>query len=306
MNLNKTQYSLMAAVLLGSHHLVNAQVQYTDIDPDFVIDDEDGYIFLDIDDNGTDDFVLGMGELTYTIGSGTFKIKLYGPAIGWSFENDNDLLADVINNDNAIFAFAYNYESGVYFGEGNYWLGTATDFAHQAFICAQSYANGFSFGYPVWNFLGQRGFWQDVQTDRYLGIRFQDGLDRTHYGWIRCDAPDSGRVLVIKDYAYETQAGVGIIAGDMGEAVGIQTEHELLFSLYPNPAEDWIEIRYYENEQLYADIRNLEGKLLLTQALQSGSANRLPVADLPMGTYVAVIRNETGEVKGKQVWVKSR
>ncbi|MCB9022243.1 MAG: T9SS type A sorting domain-containing protein [Chitinophagales bacterium] len=113
-------------------------------------------------------------------------------------------------------------------------------------------------------------------------------------------------MLVIKDYAYETQAGVGIIAGDMGEPVGVQTEHELIFSLYPNPAEDWIEIRYYENEQLYADIRNLEGKLLLTQALQSGSANRLPVADLPMGTYVAVIRNETGEVKGKQVWVKSR
>ena len=28
----------------------------------------------------------------------------------------NDLLANVINNDNAIFAFAYNYESGEYFG----------------------------------------------------------------------------------------------------------------------------------------------------------------------------------------------
>jgi len=154
--------------------------------------------------------------------------------------------------------------------------------------------------------IGQVGNWKDIQTDRFLGIRFQDGLDRTHYGWIRCDAPDSGRGLVIKDYAYETQAGVGSIAGDMGEPVGIQTQNELIFSLYPNPAQEWIEIRHYENEQLFADIRNLEGRLLLTQALQSGSANRLPVADLPVGTYVAVIRNETGEVKGKQVWVKSR
>ena len=67
----------------------------------------------------------------------------------------------------------------------------------------------------------------------FIGIRFQDGLDRTHYGWIRCDAPDSGRVLVIKDYAYETQAGVGIIAGDMGEPVGIQTENKLLFLSTP-------------------------------------------------------------------------
>lgn len=299
---NKTQYSIMAAVLLGSNHIANAQVQYTDIDPDFVIDDEDDYIFLDIDDNGTDDFLLAMGVLTYNIGSGTGQSKIIGPAIGWSFHPNNDLLADAINNDNAIFAFAYNYESGVYFGESNYWLGTATDFAHQAFVCAQWYLNG----YLDWNLIGQVGNWKDIQTDRFLGIRFQDGLDRTHYGWIRCDAPDSGRVLVIKDYAYETQAGVGIIAGDMGEPVGIQTQNELIFSLYPNPAQEWIEIRHYENEQLFADIRNLEGRLLLTQALQSGSANRLPVADLPVGTYVAVIRNETGEVKGKQVWVKSR
>ena len=41
-------------------------------------------------------------------------------------------------------------------------------------------------------------------------------------------------MLVIKDYAYETQTGVGIIAGDMGEPVGIQTENKLSFSL-PQP-----------------------------------------------------------------------
>ena len=300
MNLNRTQYSLMAAVLLGSNHLVNAQVQYTDIEPNFVIDDEDDYLFIDINLDGIDDFLFAIGLLSYTIGSGTIQTKYSGPSVFWSFQPKNDLLANPIVGDAAIFAFAYNYESGEYFGSTNYWLGNYTDFAHQAFICARWYLNG----YPDWMFIEQRGFWQDVQTDRYLGIRFQDGLDRTHYGWIRCDAPDSGRVLVIKDYAYETQAGVGIIAGDMGEPVGIQTENKLLFSLYPNPAQEWIEIRHYENEQLFADIRNLEGKLLLTQALQSGSANRLPVAELPVGTYVAVIRNETGEVKGKQVWVK--
>lgn len=298
---NRAQYSLMAAVLLGGHQLADAQVNYTDIDPDFIIDDEDDFIFLNIDENGTDDFLLAMGVLTYNIGSGTGQSKIVGPGI-FCVQPYNDLLADPVNNDVALFAFAYNYDSGAYFGGSNYWMGSATDFINEAIICAQWYLNG----YPDWNLIGQVGYWQDVQTDRFLGIRFQDGLDRTHYGWIRCDAPDSGRVLVIKDYAYETQAGVGIIAGDMGEPVGIQTENELLFSLYPNPAQEWIEIRHYEGDQLYADIRNLEGKLLLTQALQSGSANRLPVADLPMGTYVAVIRNEAGEVKGKQVWVKSR
>ncbi|MEZ5051642.1 MAG: T9SS type A sorting domain-containing protein [Chitinophagales bacterium] len=305
MRIDLKQYSLLANSIIGAGSVLQAQVNYIDIEPDIEIDTFTVNFFLDVDDNGTDDFLVAMGVLYNTIGSGTFVEKVYGPSI-FCLDNKNDLLADPINAGDALFAFAYNYESGAYFGVNNYWMGSATEFINEAFICARVYLNGFSFGYPVWNFLGQIGFWQDIQTDRFIGIRFQDGLDRTHYGWIRCDAPDSGRVLVIKDYAYETQAGVGIIAGDMGEPVGVQTEHELIFSLYPNPAEDWIEIRYYENEQLYADIRNLEGKLLLTQALQSGSANRLPVADLPMGTYVAVIRNETGEVKGKQVWVKSR
>ena len=296
---NRTQYSLMAVALLGSFHESLAQVQYTDVDPDFVIDDEDDLLFLDIDGNDTDDFIFGIGALTYYIGTGSIEYKINGVAIAWSFQPQNAIIGETISHDYAIFAFASNYSDDKLIGEHNLWIEGLPNFA---FICGNKYGGV----YGGWLPFGQIGFWQDIQTDRFIGIRFQDGLDRTHYGWIRCDAPDSGRVLVIKDYAYETQAGVGIIAGDMGEAVGIQTEHELLFSLYPNPAEDWIEIRYYENEQLYADIRNLEGKLLLTQALQSGSANRLPVAELPVGTYVAVIRNETGEVKGKQVWVKSR
>ena len=55
----------MAAVLLGSNHLVNAQVQYTDIEPNFVIDDEDDYLFIDIDLDGIDDFSFGMGTFLY-------------------------------------------------------------------------------------------------------------------------------------------------------------------------------------------------------------------------------------------------
>jgi hypothetical protein len=303
MRIDLKQYCLLAKSIIGASSSIQAQVNYIDIDPDIEIDTFTVNFFLDFDDNGTDDFLVAMGVLFNTIGSGTFQEKIYGPSI-FCLNNNNDLLADPINAGDALFAFAYNYEDGAYFGVSNYWMGSSTEFINEAFVCARAYMNGFSYGYPVWNSLGQRGFWKDIQTNRFLGIRFQDGLDRTHYGWIRCDAPDSGKVLIIKDYAYETQSGVGIIAGDMGEPVSIQTENDLIFSLYPNPAQDWIEIRQYENENLYADFRNLEGRLVLTQILQSGSANRLPVADLPIGTYVAVIRNEIGEVKSKQVWVK--
>ena len=300
MRIDLKQYSLLANSIIGAGSVIQAQVSYTNIEPDIVVDTVTEYLFLDINEDGDDDFLIGMGHLSrYGPGSiGDWHI--YGPSIFWTENPENAVHGlFVIGYEGTWTGRAYNLST-------NYFIGSNINFIENisnAFICAREYWENFEDNFL---YAGQLGFWQDIQTDRYLGIRFQDGLDRTHYGWIRCDAPDSGRVLVIKDYAYETQAGVGIIAGDMGEPVGIQTENKLLFSLYPNPAQEWIEIRHYENEQLFADIRNLEGKLLLTQALQSGSANRLPVADLPMGTYVAVIRNETGEVKGKQVWVKSR
>ena len=82
-------------------------------------------------------------------------------------------------------------------------------------------------------------FWQNIQTDRFYRYSFS-GWFRPYPLWLdtlRC--PDSWQVLVIKDYAYETQGQVGIIAGDMGRQLAFKQSMSCYF-LYPNPAEDWI------------------------------------------------------------------
>jgi hypothetical protein len=58
---------------------------------------------------------------------------------------------------------------------------------------------------------GGTGNWIGV-TDRYLGLRFQQaGI--WYYGWARLDIDATPTQFVVKDYAYQSAGGVGLIAG---------------------------------------------------------------------------------------------
>lgn len=46
----------------------------------------------------------------------------------------------------------------------------------------------------------------------YMGVRFNIE-DAVHYGWVRISNPFNGTGGIIMDFAYETEPGVGILAG---------------------------------------------------------------------------------------------
>lgn len=50
-------------------------------------------------------------------------------------------------------------------------------------------------------------------TDAYIGLSFPSGAN-TYFGWVRVDIKNSAGTFLIKDWAYESQSGVGIRAGD--------------------------------------------------------------------------------------------
>jgi hypothetical protein len=50
----------------------------------------------------------------------------------------------------------------------------------------------------------------------FLGLGFPIGAG-THYGWVRVDVNNAAGTFVIKDWAYESQAGVGILTGAVPE-----------------------------------------------------------------------------------------
>jgi hypothetical protein len=76
---------------------------------------------------------------------------------------------------------------------------------------------------PPNNFVGQ---WNNL-SDRFIGLRFFGGDGLYHYGWIRLDVSKAPASITVKDYGYESQGEISIVAGDMGNVgvPGISSSH---------------------------------------------------------------------------------
>ena len=61
---------------------------------------------------------------------------------------------------------------------------------------------------------GCNGYWQGVNRDAYLGTQFYIGSE-LHYGWVHLLVFNNGGY--IKEWAYDTVAGQGILAGAVPE-----------------------------------------------------------------------------------------
>lgn len=55
-------------------------------------------------------------------------------------------------------------------------------------------------------------------TDAFIGFAFPIGPENLYYGWLRVDVNNQLGTLFIQDWAYEDVTGVGILAGDTGNA----------------------------------------------------------------------------------------
>lgn len=85
----------------------------------------------------------------------------------------------------------------------------------RATVSAGPSGQPYSATYNGANNVGYAGYWQGVEG--YTGVEFYIG-DAPHYAWIRVGAPFVGLYGgYIYDYAYETRAGVSIMAGAVPE-----------------------------------------------------------------------------------------
>lgn len=61
------------------------------------------------------------------------------------------------------------------------------------------------------------------QTTKYLGLKFDIG-GNTHYGWAGIGVDPNNANFILRDFAYEDVAGIGITAGAGGAAAGLVPE----------------------------------------------------------------------------------
>lgn len=211
------QYSMMSSAFLLSGNVIKAQVTYFDVDPDLILDIGGEGAYLDIDNNGTIDFVVLNSSFTFT----TFPYE--------NIINRRDLLAGPFISQNYLagttvhystssggwtWAFPYALSNGQKIDSNLEWRNNAEQFLaekeiHETFTADCFYCHWFNESNSLSIF------------DHYIGIAFLDFANNNHFGWIRCDVKDLGRTLVIKDYAFETMPNHAIFAGDTTHYVTI-------------------------------------------------------------------------------------
>ena len=92
---------------------------------------------------------------------------------------------------------------------------------------------------------------------------------------------------------YLSVANTVVTAFPFGIASGI--------SVYPNPASDLIYINNKSSEIINAELRDLQGKMLWTGALNSASVNILDAGEFEKGIYFLFVMNEKGKFCRKLV-----
>lgn len=173
----------------------DAQIVYTDINPDTVIHDSLIYV-LDFDNNGQPELrfqtILSSGSSSSAqLATATVLGNASNAVIG-SLYAANYPFPSAMNNGDSINVSNTGWQNAAING-GVQYLGVVYG--------SSTYAN----------WLGQ--------NDKYMGVRFSIGAN-THYGWVRLSVSTGADTITIKDYAYQTLPGVGLTAGQL---VGIPT-----------------------------------------------------------------------------------
>ncbi len=181
-SLNKSKLSsytaFAGAIVAGS--AANAQVTYTDVNPDVVADSLNPYA-IDFNNDATPDLAFGVQHI-----SGSFSSQgqnfTYEGAFAYGFLPAGFPVLNPADSTTAVL------DCGVAVAQSPLFSGSNTAVLGYAALIQ-----------PI-NYPFSAGPWLG-QTDKYLGFKFTVGSG-THYGWARLDVAANAETITIKEYAF--------------------------------------------------------------------------------------------------------
>ena len=199
---------VLIALNLGSF----AQINYTDIIPDIVLDGSDT-CFIDIDADGADDLKFTQEDSISTLNANGIGVTLLHNNIEFIGDNPSydpgHLYPFKVDSNNVIYTNADNRQWVVKLG-GN----DAVRVMHIHFFAGADI-----------------GEWAPALPNSYLGIRIKIAT-KWHYGWVRIGAPTTdASMLIIKDFALNMEEEEMIHAGQIKDfgpsAIAVSYEDSL-------------------------------------------------------------------------------
>ena len=148
------------------------------------------------------------------------------------------------------------------------------------------------------------GNWTN-SIDHYLGLKLIVGTD-TYYGWGRMQITvfPFTTSCIIKDYAYNSTPNQFILAGDTGlGTTGIfENIASLSINLFPNPSTNQLTIALRSNNRkVEVTIADITGKIIYSTTASETQKIEVNTKDFAKGIYVVQI--QTGEFIGTKKFV---
>jgi len=209
-------YSALAGSVVALAPAANAQINYTDINPDSVFTNP-GSFDIDINNDAVNDFQFNFTKF-FSSSTWNYYYSSSSYSSGFSSRTRNRLrvtplgtAGNQILGDSSYYPTALSLNAPITNSQ-SYWRGSSSQLM-ASYSRRYSYStwNGspytYSSTYSYGNFLNA--------SNKYLGVRVVANTD-TLYGWVRLDVSSQVNSYTVKDYAFQTCPGIGIKAGDQG------------------------------------------------------------------------------------------
>lgn len=256
------------AIALLSIHLLSAQIQYTDISPDFVTtvgangqSSANNLSPIDFNSDGTDEYHFFWFQAN---------------PVEWNLNISRPLATSSVAESAG--PYCCQTEPLVQ----NAIIGPALNWATNT----SSYlANT---GAPIFSGLG----------DRYIGVRFKIGAN-THYGWILISL--ANKTLTVKSYAYQKTPDTPVAAGDKGNlSVSEAGAARASGQLYPNPAKEYFTVTGGTVKNFAYEITDASGRMVDKGSADAGKKISIKFST---GTYLVKLKSE-GKISVHKLIVK--
>jgi hypothetical protein len=294
-NIRLKKYLAASGTLLVGNVIFGQNLQYTDVNPDVILDKNAGPFEMDFNNDLSVDITFevasfdGSGSSTYMGVPFTFVYN--GSQAGVVPGANGGVQGQVIGSSSTFGVSVLN--SGDAISAANNFSSQSAAIALQGVVSIPA----FNINYAInqGEFLGA--------SQKFMGMKFQ-AAGNTHYGWVRLsvDTLDpAGLKLIIHDYAYNGTANEQIIAGDPVGSVIAQAalEDKVSFLITPDAVTLNVTPDLIGGE---LQIVNIDGKSTYTIPIDD-IGTKVKLEDYSTGIYFLEARFGEGTLSRK-IYVK--
>ncbi|NVO01831.1 MAG: T9SS type A sorting domain-containing protein [Bacteroidetes bacterium] len=261
-------YSTMALCIAGAG-VANAQIVYTDVNPDVVLTANADSIIIDFNADLTNDYVIKRFDWS---GNPANTAVIMPPALG------NAAMGTMGTTIPYLSALA---AGAAIDGTVTTWIvndGSSPQLAKMGLASVYSGVNYGNFGDGL---------------DHYIGCKFLIGTN-THYGWIRVNTPLGGATGTVYDYAYNSTPDAPITAGQL--AVGINNTPEIQSNIYSFNKN--VHVNFSTPIDGKISVYNNIGELILTEEI-NGMKKLINLSSQASGIYMIRVESLSGSFTKK-------